>query len=296
MPEFFARMGESFAANPAAGFPNAMQELARLEGPALDGVRLSPAEERALGRRARDAFLDRMARAGYPVDRDPARRAYLEAIVRRLAARMSHRDRYPAIDVTLVRADVPDGQSFPGGFLVFTTGLLDEPDEATVAGVVAHELAHLDRGHQYQYARRGKLAESSVDPRTFAAGPAGFDRAMTRGMAAMGVMMNPFRPEHEHQADCTAAAWMFLEGYDPAALSRFFERMNRRRRDRPADPFWPLGRSHPYTLERKAHVDARRAELRRWRPGQDLALHPDALRTLTPHAPNPAPPPAPPPR
>ena len=74
---------------------------------------------------------------------------------------MSHRDRYPNIDVTLIDAPIPDGQSFPGGFLVFTTALLDEPDEATVAGVVAHELAHLDRGHLFSYARRSKLAETT---------------------------------------------------------------------------------------------------------------------------------------
>jgi predicted Zn-dependent protease len=286
----FARMGESFAANPAAGFPNFLGELARLEGPALDGVTLAPAEERALGRRARDDYLARMARAGYPVERDPRKLGYVQALVDRLARRMDHRARYPKLDVTLIRAAIPDGQSFPGGYLAFTTGLLDEPDEATVVGVVAHELAHLDRGHQYQYARRGKLAESAFDPRSFAGapGPAQFDRMMTRGMAALGVMMNPFRPEHEHEADCTAALWMFLEGDDPAALSAFFARMNRRQNDAPANPFWPIGRSHPYTLDRKAHMDARRADLRRWRPRQDLGLHPEALRALTPHA---APPP-----
>ncbi len=123
---------------------------------------------------------------------------------------MAHRDRYPTIEVTLIDARIPDGQSFPGGFLAFTTALLDEPDEATVAGVVAHELAHLDRGHLYGYARRSKLAEA-----TYANPPGGtatFDQFFTRQAALLGLMMNPYRPEHESEADCTSATWLYLEG------------------------------------------------------------------------------------
>src|SRR5206468_4948961 len=125
------------------------------------------------------------------VVRDPKKVDYFKALVERFSDRMARRDRYPSIEMTLIDAPIPDGQSFPGGFLVFTTALLDEPDEATVAGVVAHELAHLERGHLYEYARRGKLAEATYNR------PAGagldFDQFMTRQMALFGLLMNPFR-------------------------------------------------------------------------------------------------------
>src|SRR5579859_1821184 len=101
---------------------------------------------------------------------------------------MKHRARYPSIDVTLVDARVPDGQSFPGGSLVFTSALLDEPDEATVAGVVAHELAHLDRGHLYEYARRDKLAAATYSRPPGMGGD--FDQFFTRQMALFGLLMN----------------------------------------------------------------------------------------------------------
>lgn len=187
------------------------------------------------------------------------------ALVDRLAKRMAHRDRYPDIDVTLIDAPVADGQSFPGGSLVFTTGLLKEPDEATVAGVVAHELAHLDRGHMYDVVRREKLAEGSF--RTpFGAG-ANFDEMFTRQVALFGMMMRPFRPEQEHEADCTAATWMYQEGYDPQALMGFFDRLHRRRNDAPGAevPFFNFAR-----------------QLQAWRPRRDLGLCPENLKDLRP--------------
>src|SRR5262249_52867390 len=156
--------------------------------------------------------------------------------------------RYPKIDVTLIDAPISDGQSFPGGFLAFTTELLKEPDEATVAGVVAHELAHLDRGHLYGYVRRSKLAEASF------ARPVGpmdsFDQLFPRQAALFGMMFPPFRPEHEDEADCTAVTWLYQEGYDPRALVGFFERMHDRRGDQPDNPFFSFGRTHPFSLDR----------------------------------------------
>src|SRR5262249_7003955 len=146
MPELFERMGRSFATNPATGFNTFLGELARMEEPALQGITVTLDEERRAGRQARDDYLARAKARGYQMVTDAIRLDYLHSIVDRLAARMTHRDRYPKIDVTLIHAPISDGQSFPGGFLAFTTALLDEPDEATVAGVIAHELAHLDLG------------------------------------------------------------------------------------------------------------------------------------------------------
>src|SRR4051794_37709926 len=54
MPDLFLRMGESFARNPAGGFQEFLGELGQLEGPALEGVILTPAEERQIGRGVRE--------------------------------------------------------------------------------------------------------------------------------------------------------------------------------------------------------------------------------------------------
>lgn len=257
MADMFTRMGEAFARDPATGFQNFVQGLGDLEGPALDGVTLTPQEERQAGKRAREEYLKRAAQQGYPVADDPEKLARVRKLVDRFAIRMKHRDRYPKIEVTLIDAPISDGQSFPGGYLVFTTALVDEPDETTPAGVVAHEMAHLDLGHLYGYARRSKLAEA-----TYARPGATFDQFFTRQMALLGLLMNPYRPEHELEADCEAVTWLYQEGIDGSGLVGFFERLHDRIQDQPPNPFFSFGRSHPYSLERKNHVQRRMAQLR----------------------------------
>jgi predicted Zn-dependent protease len=279
MPEMFARMGEGFARDPIRGMQDLVDQVERLEGPALQGVTLSAAEERAIGRRAFEAYLADAARRGYRRVEDPRRLGYLRSLVDGLARKMAHRARYRTLEVALIDAPIAEGQSFPGGYFVFTTALLEEPDEATVAGVVAHELAHLDEGHLYDYARRTRLAE--VTYRRFPGAPGnGLDVFLTRQMALLGLMLSPFRPEHEHRADCVAATWLFEEGYDPSALVEFFERMHARQRDVPADGLLALGRSHPFTLDRREHVQARLRQLHAWKPRHDLGRYAENLGRL----------------
>jgi predicted Zn-dependent protease len=280
MPELFDRMMTGFMTDPARGFPAFVEELSNMEGPALEGVTLSIAEERQAGLKARSEYLQKAEAKGYRVIREGKKLDYLKALVARFQTRMTHRDRYPEIEVTLIDAPIPDGQSFPGGYLVFTSALLDEPDEATVAGVVAHELAHLERGHLYGYARRSKLAEATYSNPP--GGNASFDQFFTRQAALFGLMMHPFRPEHEHDADCTSTTWLYLEGYDPNGLVGFFERMHRRNNDQPDNPFFSFGRTHPYSLDRRRHVLDRLAQLKRWRRREDLGLYADNLRRLIP--------------
>lgn len=280
MPELFQRMGERFATNPARGFEGFVDELSALEGPALRGVSVPFEEERAAGRKARTEYLEKAKGQGYRIVESEERLAYLRALVDRFSARMEHRDRYSKIDVTLLGANIADGQAFPGGALVFTTALLDEPNEATVAGVVAHELAHLDRGHMVDIVRRGKLVETQFSEP--GVGGITFDQMFTRQAAVFGMMFRPFRPEQEHEADCSAVTWLYLEGYDPRALAGFFERLHRRRNDAPDNPFPSFARTHPYSLDRRDHVQARLAQLQRWRPRNDLELFAENLKTLTP--------------
>lgn len=277
MAELFDDMMSSMAANPASGF----QDFAsKQEQKALREIRVSPAEERAIGKSLRDQYLREAAANGMPQVHDQARLNYLQDLVDGFSQFMTHRNRYPKIKVGLIDAREADAQTFPGGYVVFSTGLLNEPDEASVAGVVAHELAHLDRGHMYLLAQRVKLTNSAFQMP--AQGPMNFDpsRFLSRGMAAGSVWMNPFKPELELEADCQATTWMYLAGYDPAGLVGYFERLHQRIRDQPNDPLFQFTRSHPYSLDRKREVLDRLAQLKRWKNRNDLALYPDNLRKL----------------
>ena len=283
MGAVFDDMMRSMATNPAGGFP---AFLAGQEERELAKVRLSASEERRIGTFLRADYLRIAAGEGAPVVADARRLAYLQGLVEALAPRMARRARYPKIEITLIDAPIADAQAFPGGFLVFTTAVLDEPDEATVAGIVAHELAHLDLGHLDFFARRVKLASEGFAPGGNAGfGPGGFDfdAMMARGFALGSQMANPFRPEQELEADCRSTTWLFLEGYDPLALAEFFERLHARLGDGPS-PFAGM-RSHPHALARRLEVLDRLEQLRRWRPNAVLERRPDPLRALTPRKP-----------
>src|SRR5262249_40767571 len=147
--------------------------------------------------------------------------------------------------------------------------------EATVAGVVAHELAHLDHGHLYGYVRRTKLAETSFS--RMSTPGVSFDQFFTQQAALLGMILNPFRPEHESEADCTAVTWLSPEGSDPRALVGFFERMHQRKNAQP-NPFFSFAQTPPYSLDRRDHVRRRLAQLQRWRPRDDLKLFAQELR------------------
>ncbi len=273
MPQMFDRMMSTMARNPAGGFADVLKEQ---EVAAIRGTTLTVAEERRIGRQQRDLFLRTLRSKGFTIREVAKDTDYLKALVAKFVPRMKNKARYPEIEVTLVDSPIPDGQSFAGGFLVFTTALLDEPDEATVAGVVAHELAHLDRGHLNEYAKREKLASTAFRPTPDTmANPALF---MARGMALGSLMMDPFRPEHEHEADCLATTWLYQEGYSPQALADFFTRMQRRNRDQPDAPFLRIARSHPYSLARREAVMDRTKQLQRWKSRDDLKLYAEALR------------------
>ncbi len=274
----FMNLGQQMASDPANGMKGFVDWMSGLDEAALKNVRLSLSEERKIGRQSGLEMLKEAKRRGHDEVTEGEELQYLKDLVQTIAPLMEHRDRYQDIRVVLIEAPEPDGYCLPGGFLIFTTGLLDQPDEATVVGVVAHELAHLDLGHVYQYAKRSKLAETtfgnSGNPETF----------MLGGMAMMGLMMNPYRPEDELEADCRAATWMYQTGYDPMALVRFFERLHERIQDRPAEqdpPFFFHARSHPYSLRRGQIVQDRLQQLQAWRRRDDLGLFPDNLRART---------------
>lgn len=267
-------MTAEMAADPVGALPRLMREQ---EEAALAQGPLTIEEERQIGRRMRDQYLASAAARGFRESRDERDLAYLRALVERLRQGMIHRDRYDRIEVRLIDAPMPDGQAFAGGSLVFTTALLNVADEATVAGVVAHELAHLDLGHVEYYARRERFAARAFQfdgPGAFADPTA----MMRRGLAVGSLFANPYRPEHELEADCWATTRLYLAGYDPRALARFFEDLNRRMRDRPDEGFPWSWRSHPYSLDRRAEVMNRLEQLRRWKPNAALGLHPDRLR------------------
>ncbi len=127
--------------------------------------------------------------------------------------------------------------------------------EAAVVGILAHELSHIDRGHQLDGLRRQKLARETLASRR-----ASLREFMSAGKLFTLQFMQPFHPEQETEADSDAVQWMAEAGYDPMELANFFLRMHQRKpnRNRSLPRFL---QSHPYDIVRFEAVRKAMGEL-----------------------------------
>ncbi len=149
--------------------------------------------------------------------RDPVVVAYVTQLTNRLA---QHSDMPMPYTVMVVDSDQTEAFSLPGGFMFVDTGLvLATEDEAQLAGVIAHEVAHVAARHATRLKSRSFLVNLASIPLSFA-GPL----AYTAGTAAP-IYTAKFAREAEYEADLLGLQFMYAAGYDPAEFVRFFERL-----------------------------------------------------------------------
>jgi predicted Zn-dependent protease len=133
-------------------------------------------------------------------------------------------------DVSVVRSEQANAFCLPGGKIVVYTGILPyTQNEAALAAVMGHEMAHAIARHGAQRMLRTNLAQTvmagaqfsftDMDPR---------DRQVV--LAALGAgaqygVLLPFSREHESEADAMGLMYMAHAGYDPREAISFWERM-----------------------------------------------------------------------
>jgi predicted Zn-dependent protease len=118
----------------------------------------------------------------------------------------------------------------PGGFVFVTKGALEQArDEAELAGVLAHEMTHINGKHVVKEldirAAEGSAASGLarlIGGSTDAARLA-FNQAVDKAMDML--LATGYKREDEVQADTGAVALCALSGYDPSGLVRYFERV-----------------------------------------------------------------------
>lgn len=187
---------------------------------------------------------------------DASRQARIDALVGRLAAALPGPPRYH-FRVLVVRDDVVNALAAPGGFIVVFRGLLDRTDTPEeLAGVLAHEMAHVTQRHAtrqiVQHASTGLLVAALTGDVTGVMAY-GLQAARTLGALQYGRLA-------EEEADREGLRLLLAAGIDPAGMIRFFEKIA----DKGGD--WPAAlkylSSHPSLPERIARLKALAAERR----------------------------------
>jgi predicted Zn-dependent protease len=135
--------------------------------------------------------------------------------------------------VKVIDSNEVNAFALPGGFLFVNTGLLlNAETEAELAGVLAHEIAHVAARHGTKQATRQEIVNYLSMPLVFAGGWLGYAVRQLVGLAVpMGFFQ--FTRGMERQADTLGLAYLYRSGYDPLAFIDFFERIETLEKTKP---------------------------------------------------------------
>ena len=219
---------------------------------------LSKSEEQRVGR-----SIMAQIRAQGGVVEDPILNEYISEIGNRVAAASNdgtHRFEFFVVEDPRINAF-----ALPGGYIGVHTGLIQATrNENELAGVLAHEVAHVTQRHiarALHANQRQSIVNTALMLGALILGAAGGGEAMEAGLAvAQGTAVQSqinFTRAHEYEADRIGISALADAGFDPHGMSSFFEVMSRQS---PSDPNMRAPeflRTHPVTTSRIAEARAR---------------------------------------
>ena len=127
--------------------------------------------------------------------------------------------------IKVIESDDINAFALPGGFFYVDSGLIIAADnEAELAGVMAHEIAHVAACHMARQTTRGKMLNLASIPLMMVGGPVGYIGYEALNIATPLTYLR-FTRHFESEADFLGIQYMYKAGYDPQALTAFFEKI-----------------------------------------------------------------------
>ncbi len=150
----------------------------------------------------------------------------LAEYVNRIGQNLVHNsDAKVPFTIKVIDSDEINAFALPGGYFFVNTGLIElAEDEAELAGVMAHEIAHVAARHGTRSATRAQLIQFASIPLLFIGGWAGYGIQQAANFAIPMTMLK-FSRNFEKDADFLGVQYMYKAGYDPASMVQFFERL-----------------------------------------------------------------------
>jgi predicted Zn-dependent protease len=167
--------------------------------------------------------------------------------------------------IKVIDSDEINAMALPGGFFYVNSGLiLNADEEAEVAGVMAHEIAHVCAHHAARQMTRANYAQLGTIPLIFIGGWTGY--GIYEGASlAVPITFLKFSREFESQADYLGVQYMYRAGYDPQAFISFFEKIQALEKRKPGMVSKTFS-DHPQTPDRIQHSQE---EIARILPARD---------------------------
>jgi beta-barrel assembly-enhancing protease len=153
--------------------------------------------------------------------------------------------------IKVIDSDEVNAFALPGGFFYVNSGLiLRAQEESELAGVMAHEIAHVAARHGTKNATKGEMTQIAAMVGSIFIPYSWAGYAMYQGLnLAIPLTFLKFSRDAEREADFLGLQYMYKAGYDPNSYVTFFERIQADEKRRPGT-IPKVFSTHPPTPDR----------------------------------------------
>ena len=203
-------------------------------------------------------------RQQYPIINDSQVKNYLERLGDRLVEAAPRELNNPVFEYSFTPVNLKDINAFalPGGPMFVNRGMIEAAQtEGEVAGVMAHELAHVLLRHGTANATKAQGFQIGALAGAIAGAVigGGWGNVIAQGSQfGLGTLLMKYSRDYERQADIIGAQIMARAGYDPRDLAHMFETIQRQGGN--GGPEWLS--SHPNPGNRTEYITQEAAQLR----------------------------------
>jgi beta-barrel assembly-enhancing protease len=192
---------------------------------------------------------------------DPVITEYVNRIGQNL---VRNSDAQVPFTIKVIDSDVVNAMALPGGFFYVNSGLILAADEeAEMAGVMAHEIAHVAACHYGREMTRANLLQMASIPFIFMGGAIGYAGYEAMGLGIPLTFLH-FSRGFEAEADYLGIEYMYRAGYDPSAFVSFFEKIQAMEKNNPGTLSKAFD-THPQTPDR---IEKSQDEIRKILPAK----------------------------
>jgi len=162
-----------------------------------------------------------------------------------------HSDSKVPFTIKVIDSDEVNAFALPGGFFYVNRGLILAADnEAELAGVMAHEIAHVAARHAMENEAKMRAMDMGMLAGILLGGPIVSNILYNGGGFLQGLAFLKFSRGAEEEADKLGVQYMWAAGYDPGAMATMFEKLEAKNKKKPGT-IAKLFADHPAPADRR---------------------------------------------